>query len=326
MNEGSLAGRILDGDVRAASRLMRNVDDRIPGAREELERLFPHTGNSAIVGITGHPGSGKSTLVNALIEHCRSLDFSIGCIAVDPTSAFSGGAILGDRVRMNQHAVDEDVFIRSVATRGNLGGLSRSTPALVLIMDAMGYDLVLIETVGVGQDEIEIVRLADTNVVVMVPGLGDDIQATKAGILEIADVFAVNKSDLEGARRVKQNLRTMLRMGRDASRSEQDWTPRIVSTVATDPSGIDELYDAISEHQTWLEDAGTRTEREARRLKQLVRLVVTGRFDSEVEERLEGRAWEEKLQSMLDRRESPYAAADAIMNEIFRSEGDEPPT
>jgi len=316
MSGGSLAERILDGEVRAASRLMRNVDDGIPGAREELEELFPHTGGSFIVGITGHPGTGKSTLVDAFLSHCRGENLRIGCIAVDPTSAFSGGAILGDRVRMNQHALDDGVFIRSVATRGNLGGLSRSTPALVLIMDAMGYDVILIETVGVGQDEIDIVRLADTNVVVMVPGLGDDIQATKAGILEIADVFAVNKSDLDGARRVEQELKTMLRIG-DARESDDTWVPPIVSTVATEPSGIDELYEAITDHREWLDERDSDRERETRRLEQLVRLVVTGNFDARVEDCFEGDFWEEHLQDMLDRRESPYAAADAIMEKIF---------
>lgn len=317
MSGGSLAERILDGEVRAASRLMRNVDDDIPGAREELEKLFPHTGDSFIVGITGHPGTGKSTLVNAFISKCREEDLRVGCIAVDPTSAFSGGAILGDRVRMNQHALDEGVFIRSVATRGNLGGLSRSTPALVLIMDAMGYDLILIETVGVGQDEIDIVRLADTNVVVMVPGLGDDIQATKAGILEIADVFAVNKSDLDGARRVEQELKTMQRLGGDDRDPDDAWEAPIVSTVATRSTGIDELYEAIVGHREWLEERGTDRTRETRRLEQLVRLVLTGGFDARIEECFEGDFWDEHLQNMLDRRESPYAAAEAIMKRIF---------
>lgn len=312
----TLSDRILDGDVRAASRLMRNVDDQIPGVRRELDALFPHTGGSYIVGVTGHPGSGKSTLVNRLIADCRERDLTVGCIAVDPTSPFSGGALLGDRVRMNEHALDEGVFIRSVATRGNLGGLSRSTPALVLVMDAMGFDLVLIETVGVGQDEIDIVQLADTNVVVMVPGLGDDIQATKAGLLEIADIFAVNKWDLDGSRRVQQELQSMLRLGPDEQ--EDAWTPPIVPTVATRAEGIEDLYDAIQRHRDWLRSHGSDRRREARRLEQLVRLVVAGTIDDRIDEHLDGSAWEATLQEMLNRRESPYAAAEKVLDELLK--------
>jgi LAO/AO transport system kinase len=314
----SLAERILGGDVRAASRLMRNLEDAQPGARGELEALFEHTGGAQIVGFTGHPGSGKSTLVNAFIQLCRSRDLTVGCIAVDPTSPFSGGAILGDRVRMKEHALDEGVFIRSVATRGNLGGISRTTPALVMVMDAMGFDIVIIETVGVGQDEIDIVRLADTNVVVMVPGLGDDIQATKAGLLEIADVFAVNKSDLEGARRVKQELRTMLRLGEDTRReADESWTPPIVPTIATERSGIDKLMEAIGEHRDWQAGQETEDERERRRLEQLVRLVLAGEFDARLNRIFGGDFWDDHVQEMLDRRESPYAAADAMLDKMF---------
>ncbi|MFP4601160.1 MAG: ArgK/MeaB family GTPase, partial [Persicimonas sp.] len=174
----TLSEQILAGDVRSAGRLMRLVDDQQPEARAELDALFAHTGSAYIVGFTGNPGSGKSTLVNQFIATCRERDLSVGVVAVDPTSPFSGGAILGDRVRMQQHALDEGVFIRSVATRGNLGGLSRSTPAMVQILDAMGFDIIIIETVGVGQDEVDVARIADTNIVVTVPGMGDDIQAT----------------------------------------------------------------------------------------------------------------------------------------------------
>ena len=315
----SLAERILDGEVRAASRLMRHVDDGRPQAQAVLDELFGHTGHASIVGVTGHPGSGKSTLVNALIGHCRGLDLTVGCIAVDPTSPFSGGAILGDRVRMNEHALDEGVFIRSVATRGNLGGLSRSTPALVVVMDAMGFDLVIIETVGVGQDEIDIVQLADTNVVVMVPGLGDDIQASKAGLLEIADIFAVNKSDLDGARSVQQELRTMLRLGEADPEDEESWWPPIVPTIATRDEGIGELYEAIERHGAWLSDRGADAEREERRLQQLVRLVVRGELDRRLDDLLAGEAWEETLKNIVGRRVSPYAAADEVLDEMFDS-------
>ncbi|MFB6351187.1 MAG: methylmalonyl Co-A mutase-associated GTPase MeaB [Bradymonadaceae bacterium] len=317
-DDPSLADRILGGDVRAASRLMRRVDDGHPDARATLETLFEHSGNASIVGITGHPGSGKSTLVNKFIAHCRERDLTVGCIAIDPTSPFTGGAILGDRVRMNEHALDEGVFIRSVATRGNLGGLSRSTPALVVVMDAMGFDIVLIETVGVGQDEIDIVQLADTNVVVTVPGLGDDIQANKAGLLEIADVFSVNKYDLDGARNLERQLKTMLRLGEaDDEEADETWTPPLVPTVATTGKGVEDLYEAIEDHRDWMESQSLAAERKERRLEQLVRLVIRGEFDARLAERMRGEAWEETLQNIVDRRESPYAAADKLLDNLF---------
>ncbi len=317
---GPLAQRILDGEVRAASRLMRRVDDGDPDARPVLETLFEHSGHSYIVGVTGHPGSGKSTLVNAFIRHVREQDLTVACLAIDPTSPFSGGAILGDRVRMNEHALDDGVFIRSVATRGNVGGLARSTPASVVVLDAMGFDLVVIETVGVGQDEIDIVRLADTNIVVTVPGLGDDIQATKAGLLEIADIFSVNKYDLEGAENLERDLRTMLQIGdQDRTTSDDAWTPSIVPTVATQSRGIGELFDAIQEHRTWLEEHSGDEERERRRLEQLVQLVLRGEFDARLQSHFDGDQWRQRLEKLVDRRESPYAAADALLDELFAS-------
>lgn len=318
MSETSLSERILDGDVRAASRLMRNLDDDMPGVRAELDALFPHRGAAEIVGVTGHPGSGKSTLVNRLIGFARSRGETVGCIAVDPTSPFSGGALLGDRVRMNDHALDDGVFIRSVATRGNLGGLSRSTPALVLVMDAMGFDRIFIETVGVGQDEIDIVQLADTNVVVMAPGLGDDIQATKAGLLEIADIFAINKSDLDGAQRVRRDIQTMLRLGPDRDDDDR-WRPPVIPTVATKDEGTDDLFEAFADHRRWLTEHGTERARRTRRLTQLVRLVVAGRLDEKLDALLEGEDWKSNLDEMLDGSRSPYAVADDVLDRLFES-------
>ncbi len=208
----SLSERVLEGDVRAASRLMRHIDDGEEGATAELRALFPKTGRAYIIGITGSPGAGKSTLTDRLIAKYRKAGKKVGVIAVDPTSPFTGGAILGDRIRMQDHATDPGVFIRSLATRGNLGGLSRATGDCIRVMDAMGQDVVIVETVGVGQDEIDIAQMAHTTIVVTVPGMGDDIQAIKAGILEVADVFAINKADLDGADRMVRELRMMLEL------------------------------------------------------------------------------------------------------------------
>jgi LAO/AO transport system kinase len=250
----ALAERILQGDIRAAARLMRDVDDGFSSALEELKTLYPHTGNAYIIGITGPPGAGKSTLTDQITAAFRKSGKRVGIVAVDPTSPFTGGAILGDRIRMNRHADDEGVFIRSLATRGALGGISRSTGEVVNIMDAMGMDIVIIETVGVGQDEIDIVRMAHTTVVVMVPGLGDDIQAIKAGILEIADVFVVNKADREGADRTSRELSMMLEMG---NRKEGEWLPKVLKTEASRGVGIDELVTEFSQHRFWLFESGT---------------------------------------------------------------------
>jgi LAO/AO transport system kinase len=306
----TLAERILEGDVRAAGRLMRHVDDERPGAREQLDALFPHTGGAHIVGFTGSPGSGKSTLVNAFISVCRERDLTVGVIAVDPTSPFSGGAILGDRIRMQKHALDEGVFIRSVATRGNLGGLSRSTPALVQILDAMGFDIIIIETVGVGQDEVDIVRIADTNLVVTVPGLGDDIQATKAGIMEIADVFVINKSDKAGSDRLRRELKTMLSLG---EYDEDDWKPPVVHTVATQDDGLEELFSRLREHQEWLEEHSSEHDRDVRRVEHLIRLIVSGDLDARLEAAMSSDTWHDELEQLVARRESPYHAAQKLI-------------
>src|SRR5256714_1784312 len=240
---------ILRGDVRAGARLMRDLDDRRPDAIEVLKLTFAHTGKAYITGITGNPGAGKSTVVDALIAHYRAAGERVGVVCVDPTSPFSGGAILGDRIRMQRHALDPDVFIRSLATRGHLGGLSRSTFDVVHVLDAMGYGRILVETVGVGQDEVEVMKAAHTTVVVTVPGLGDDIQAIKAGLLEIADVLCVNKSDREGADRTVRDLMHMLDLRPEGDRKGVE----IVNTVATrglgDGSGIAELAAAVERHR-----------------------------------------------------------------------------
>ncbi len=291
-----LAERVMAGEERAAARLMRDLDDNMPGAREQLALLYPHTGRAQIIGITGNPGSGKSTLTNAIIRLHRQAGRSVGVVAVDPSSPFSGGAILGDRIRMMEHAVDPGVFIRSLATRGTLGGLSRSTGDVVNVLDAMGKDVVLVETVGVGQDEIDIVKLADTVIVVCVPGLGDEVQAIKAGVLEIADVFVVNKADREGADRTLRELEMMLHL-RDATVARahaermarghhsipteylqtppsEGWEPPIVKTVAQKGEGVAEVMAKVDQHRArMVETGGLDARRRARARREVLSLA-----------------------------------------------------
>jgi LAO/AO transport system kinase len=273
-SSSAIAARVRAGDVRAAARLMRDLDDRLPGAEATLRELLPHTGRAVVIGLTGPPGGGKSSLVDRLIAHHRRAGQTVGVLAVDPTSPFTGGAILGDRIRMQDHALDEGVFIRSLATRGHLGGLSRSAAALVAVMDAMGRNVILVETVGVGQDEIEVASLVRTVVVVAVPGLGDDVQAIKAGVLEIADVFAVNKADREGSDRVVRDLQLMLELRRavgsgavTARPSQREWTPPIVQTVAVKDQGTAELAGAIERHGAHLAASGEGRLREVQRAR-----------------------------------------------------------
>jgi LAO/AO transport system kinase len=237
------------GDVRALARAISMVENRLPGWAELLKALFPQTGRARILGLTGAPGAGKSTLVDQLAKHYRKENRTVGIIAVDPTSPYTGGAILGDRIRMQDHFSDPGIYIRSMATRGSLGGLARTTADVATVMDASGRDLIMIETVGVGQDEVDIVRLADVTVVILVPGMGDDVQSIKAGIMEIADVFAINKSDREGAERVEREVRALQSL---AVRSDH-WTPPIVKTVASDGTGITELAAAIAEYEAYLQ-------------------------------------------------------------------------
>jgi len=240
--------RLRNGDTRALSRAVSTVENRSPGWAELLKALFPQTGRARILGLTGAPGAGKSTLVDQLAKHYRKENRTVGIIAVDPTSPYTGGAILGDRIRMQDHFSDPGIYIRSMATRGSLGGLARATADVTTVLDASGRDLIMIETVGVGQDEIDIVRLADVTVVILVPGMGDDVQSIKAGIMEIADIFVINKSDREGAERVEREIRALQSL---AARSDH-WTPPIVKTVASEGIGIKELVVAIAEYEAYL--------------------------------------------------------------------------
>jgi LAO/AO transport system kinase len=312
---GSLAAGVLAGEVRAAARLMRLVDDAQPSAEAELRALFPHTGRAQIVGITGNPGAGKSTIVDRLIAHLRARGKTVGVLAVDPTSPFTGGAILGDRIRMQDHALDAGVFIRSLATRGQLGGLSRATSDCVRVLDAMGKDVVLIETVGVGQDEVEVCRVAHTTVVVVVPGLGDDIQAIKAGILEVADLFAVNKADREGVDRTVRDLRGMLELGHAMlpEGGEPGWEIPILKMVAARDEGTVELWEAIEGHHAHLKAGPGLLAREALRARvELVELLRT-RLLREALQRLSSRGGQlTDLALRIAKRElDPYGVAEA---------------
>ncbi len=311
----SLADRVLAGDARAASRLMRNLDDRIASAQVELRRLHAHTGRAFVLGITGNPGAGKSTVVDALIERYRAGGKRVGVVAVDPTSPFSGGAILGDRIRMQRHATDEGVFIRSLATRGHLGGLSRSTCDVVAVLDAMGFDIVIIETVGVGQDEIEIVSQAHAAVVVTVPGLGDDIQAIKAGLLEIADVLVVNKADREGVDRTVRDLLHMLELRGTVGNKDVE----IIKTIAPSGSGIDELVAAVERHRTSLAGAKGVTRAKARlaaRIADLVKEKLAEKIERVVEQR---GGFDALAAEVLAGTTDPYAVSEEVVEAALDS-------
>jgi len=305
--------KILAGDVRSAARLMRDIDDRRPDALAALKALFPSTGQAYIVGITGNPGAGKSTVVDALIAHYRAAGENVGVVCVDPTSPFTGGAILGDRIRMQRHALDPGVFIRSLATRGYLGGLSRSTFDVASVLDAMGYTRILIETVGVGQDEVEVMRAAHTTVVVTVPGLGDDIQAIKSGLLEVADVLVVNKADREGADRTERDLMQMLDL-----RSGENRDVTIVRTIATrgtaEGSGIVELAQAIEAHRAraWTgPNAAPRAEARAiAQLQELLRALLADRASQAMAAR---GGLSEIAHDVVARRRDPWTIAEELL-------------
>ncbi len=237
------------GDVRALARAISAVENRVQSSSDLLKALFPHTGKARVIGLTGSPGAGKSTLVDQLARLYRKENRTVGIIAVDPTSPYTGGAILGDRIRMQEHFADSGIYIRSMATRGSLGGLARTTADVTTVLDASGRDVILIETVGVGQDEVDIVRLAEITIVILVPGMGDDVQTIKAGIMEIADIFVINKSDHDGAERVEREIRGL----QSLALRHDGWTPPIVKTVASAGTGVDELAAAISSYEDYLQ-------------------------------------------------------------------------
>ncbi len=309
---------ILTGDVRAAARLMRAIDEGEPQAKAALKELYPHTGRAHVIGITGAPGVGKSTLTDRLIAHLREQGLTVGVVAVDPTSPFSGGAILGDRIRMQRHATDEGVFIRSLATRGHFGGLTGSARAVINVLDAMGKDVVLVETVGVGQDEVEIASAAHTTLVVTVPGMGDDIQAIKAGILEVGDLFVVNKADREGADRTRQDLLTMIEL-RHASRPDLAWLPPVHLTEASKSVGIAELLAGIWQHREFLhQQAGLLAAASRQRVRaELLDLIQQGIKEAVLRHlTAEGRL-DELIGDILARKTDPYTVSDDLVARVL---------
>lgn len=302
------ADLVRQGSVRHIARLIRSLDDGCPAAAATLDRLFPHTGGAWTVGITGVPGAGKSTLCDALIAGWRSRGLRVGILAVDPTSPFTGGAILGDRVRMQRHATDDGVFLYSLATRGHLGGLSRATASAAHVLDAAGFDRILIETVGVGQDEVDIVRTADTTVVVLVPGLGDEVQAIKAGVMEIADIFCINKADRPDADSLLRQLRQLAALGADGARS-----PDIVRTIATVHDGIDQLLDTIEARVGSGEATPALQRRREQRLRSEVVLEVAAQLRDAALSLTDGAA----LESVLRRQRSPRSEATGIVKRLL---------
>ncbi len=309
--------RIRSGDVRALARAISAIEDARPESVALLKALFPFSGRARVIGMTGAPGSGKSTLVDQLAREYRKQQRTIGIVAVDPTSPYTGGAILGDRIRMQAHHADPGIYIRSMATRGCLGGLARATADVATLLDASGKDLVLIETVGVGQDEVDIVRLADITVVILVPGMGDDVQTIKAGIMEIADIFVINKSDREGANRVEREIRAMQTL---AIRKDK-WTPSIVKTVAVEGKGVPELAAAIAHYEQFLQQQNLLLKKKISNWRErLIEMLRESLLQRLLSERLPEGEIERLAAEIAEHRRDPYSLAEEVAASFSCSE------
>jgi LAO/AO transport system kinase len=315
----STAEKVISGDVRAVARLIRDIDDGMPGVQGVLKEIYPHTGRAYVIGITGAPGVGKSTLVDQMVGHLRGQGKTVGVLAVDPTSPFSGGAILGDRVRMQRHSLDDGVFIRSLATRGHFGGLTQSTRSAIDVLDAMGKDVVIVETVGVGQDEVDVVKSAHSTVIVVIPGMGDDIQAIKAGILEAGDIFVINKSDREGTDKTLSDLRLMIDMDQKKYEGGR-WKPPIVKTQAVFDKGTMELLDEIENHKKFLKKSAEglyfRKKKDKVR-EELADMVKQRLIDVVLERIIDTGEFEEAVESVVSGEMDPYSACDNLVRSGF---------
>jgi LAO/AO transport system kinase len=307
--------RLRSGDPRALARAISTVENRAEGWSELLKALFPYTGKARVIGLTGPPGAGKSTLVDQLAKHYRREKQTVGIIAVDPTSPYTGGAILGDRIRMQDHYSDPGIFIRSMATRGSLGGLARATADAATVLDASGRDLVMIETVGVGQDEVDIVRLADVTIVILVPGMGDDVQTIKAGIMEIADIFVINKSDREGAERVEREIRAMQSLAMRGDR----WTPPIVKTVASEGVGTKELAAAIAEYEAFLKKENLALKKNVENWQLRLVEMLRDAMLEKARKQIDGGSLERYAAEIAEHKRDPYSLVEEIVRGAERT-------
>ncbi|MCC8058916.1 methylmalonyl Co-A mutase-associated GTPase MeaB [Cloacibacillus sp.] len=308
-----LLERALAGDTRSIGRLISLVEADSPTSKEIMKAVYPKTGRAQVIGITGSPGAGKSTFVNRLIAQFRAEGKQVGVIAIDPSSPFTGGAILGDRLRMQDHAVEEGVFIRSMGSRGNLGGVSRGTHEGALILDACGFDVVIIETVGVGQSEVDIVKIADTVCLILTPGMGDDVQIMKAGIMEIADVFVVNKADKEGADKVAADVQVMLKM-----LGEREWVPPVALVSSNKNTGIDEVKEIIKNHSAYLHNSEEGKRRRWSQLEMEVEAILRGEISLLVENAWKERRTDSLMDELSSRKADPYTLASEIIQKIIK--------